>query len=146
MWELVCHKLQVDNVDGCFGQASACGVANLVFDSIFFFNSTHPWSAFFNRFDGGQIQEFSSKKAVILGISRDSEAKNKAFRDKFDFPFDLLCDSDGAMSLLYGAIASADQKNPSRISYLVDPQGVVRKAYAKVRPADHPGEVLQDLE
>jgi peroxiredoxin len=31
-----------------------------------------------------------------------------------------------------------------RISYLIDEQGNILKAYAKVKPADHPDEVLRD--
>ena len=82
---------------------------------------------------------------MVLGISCDTPAENKAFREKFDFPYRLLCDTDRSVSLAYGAVDSADASHPSRISYLVGPDGKVRAAYAKVSPADHPDEVLRDL-
>ncbi len=82
---------------------------------------------------------------MIVGISCDSQAENKPFRDKFSFPFDLLCDVDKSMSLAYGAIEGPDAPRPGRISYLIDAQRRVAKVYPKVVPADHPAEVLADL-
>lgn len=46
--------------------------------------------------------------------------------------------------MAWGAADSADA-NPKRISYLIDPNGRIKKAYAKVTPADHPDEVLADI-
>ena len=82
---------------------------------------------------------------MILGVSCDSPAENLAFKNKFSFPFDLLSDEDRSVSMAYGAAESASANYPSRISYLIDPHGKVAKAYAKVKPADHPDEVLKDL-
>ena len=85
------------------------------------------------------------KNAVIVGISCDTPAENNAFRDKFEFPYDLLCDEDRSVSMAYGAVDLADAPYPARISYLIGPDGGIVKAYAKVTPADHPAEVLADL-
>ncbi len=82
---------------------------------------------------------------MILGISRDSQAANKHFRDKHSFPFDLLSDVEGSVSLAYGALDRPEASHPSRISYLIDADGAIAKVYGKVVPADHPGEVLADL-
>ena len=82
---------------------------------------------------------------MIVGISCDSQAENKHFREKFSFPFDLLCDVDKSMSLAYGAIEGPDAPRPRRISYLIDAQRRVAKVYPEVVPADHPAEVLADL-
>ena len=93
-----------------------------------------------------RIQDFSSRNAVIVGVSCDSPAENRAFRDKFDFPFDLLCDEDRSVSMRYGAAESADQEYPKRISYLIDPEGRIVRVYGNVVPAEHPAEVLAALE
>ena len=82
---------------------------------------------------------------MILGASFDSPKENKAFKDKFDFPYDLLCDTDRAMGLAYGAAGDAGASHPARISYLIDPEGKIAKVYGKVVPAEHPEEVLRDL-
>lgn len=78
-------------------------------------------------------------------MSCDSTEENAAFKEKFDFPYDLLCDVSREMSVAYGAADSLDAPKPKRISYLIDGNGRISKAYETVKPADHPDEVLADL-
>ena len=80
-----------------------------------------------------------------MGCSLDSPADNKAFQMKFNFPYDLLSDTDKSMSIAYGA-AEGDSTRPTRISVLVGPDGKVAAVYSKVTPADHPDEVLATLD
>ena len=82
---------------------------------------------------------------MILGASFDSPEENRSFRDKFNFPYDLLCDTGKSMGMAYGAAGDASATHPARISYLIDPEGKVAKVYGKVVPGDHPDEVLRDL-
>lgn len=81
---------------------------------------------------------------MILGVSYDTPAANKAFKDKFDFPYDLLSDDGRSDSIAFGA-ADSDSARPSRVSVLIGPDGKIAKAYGTVKPADHPDEVLSDL-
>jgi thioredoxin-dependent peroxiredoxin len=81
----------------------------------------------------------------ILGASFDDEKANAAFARKFDFNFPLLCDTDRALGLAYGAADDAKAATAKRISYLIGPDGKIRKAYPKVNAAAHPEEVLQDV-
>ena len=80
----------------------------------------------------------------MLGISFDEPEANKKFRDKFEFPYDLLCDTTKATSIAFG-VSDADSRNASRMSVLIGPDGKVAKAYATVKPAEHPDQVLADL-
>ena len=89
-----------------------------------------------------RIQEFSSRNAVVAGVSFDSPAKNRAFREKNDFPFDLLCDEDRSVSMSYGAAKKPRQWFARRISYLIDPEGRIARVYEKVKAGKHPDEVL----
>ena len=82
---------------------------------------------------------------MVVGVSCDSQKANSSFKQKQDFPFDLLCDEDGAMSVAYGARAAGKRGFPSRISYLVGPEGTIVKAYGKVSPGSHASDVLEDL-
>jgi len=82
---------------------------------------------------------------VILGASFDDETDNAAFAKKFSFPFPLLCDTDRAVGIAYGACDDAKAGYAKRISVLIDEQGKVQKLYPKVQPADHPEEVLRDV-
>jgi peroxiredoxin Q/BCP len=80
-----------------------------------------------------------------LGISFDTVEENRAFAEKFDFPFPLLCDTSRSVGLAYGACDDAGAQYADRISYLIGPDGKIVKAYATVDAAKHPEEVLQDL-
>ena len=82
---------------------------------------------------------------MILGASFDTPEENRAFKDKFNFPYDLLCDTGKLVGIAYGVAGDASATHPARISYLIDPEGKVAKVYGKVVPGDHPDEVLRDL-
>ncbi len=81
---------------------------------------------------------------MIIGLSFDSTNDNQAFKNKFDFPYDLLSDTDKTVSVSFGA-ATSDQEKASRVSVLIGPDGKVAKSYATVKPAEHPGQVLKDI-
>ena len=93
-----------------------------------------------------RIQEFSTRNAVIAGVSFDSPARNRAFREKNAFPFDLLCDEDRSVSMSYGAAKKPRQWFARRISYLIDPEGRIARVFGKVRPGRHPDDVLATLD
>lgn len=78
-------------------------------------------------------------------MSFDNQDENKAFADKFSFPFSLLCDTERAIGMAYGACDDAKAEYAKRISFLIGPDGTIIKAYGQVAPAKHPGEVLEDL-
>lgn len=78
-------------------------------------------------------------------MSFDTVEDNAKFAAKYDFPFLLLSDTSREMGVAYGAGADTSAKTASRISYLIGPDGNVAKTYAKVAPAGHPQEVLEDI-
>ena len=81
----------------------------------------------------------------ILGISFDSVEDNAAFAKKFEFNFPLLCDTSRTVGMAYGACKDQTAPSAKRISYLIDEQGRIEKAYPKVDPTEHPAGVLADL-
>lgn len=80
----------------------------------------------------------------MLGASFDDVPANKAFADKFKYPYKLLSFST-ADGQAYGAYDAGSGQYARRISYLIGPDRKVVKAYPKVKPADHPTQVLGDL-
>ena len=82
---------------------------------------------------------------VVLGISFDSVEDNRAFAEKFDFPFRLLCDVDRSVGIAYGAAASPEDGYAKRISYVIGEDGRILLAYPKVDPKAHLDQVLGDL-
>ena len=79
-----------------------------------------------------------------MGCSFDAPGDNKAFKDKFNFPFDLLSDTDKSMSIAYGA-ANEDSSRPIRISVLIGPDGKVVNAYEIDDAEGHAARALRDL-
>ena len=81
----------------------------------------------------------------VLGISFDTVPDNAAFAQKFAFNFPLLSDTTRAVGLQYGAADDVKSQYAKRISYLIGPDGRVRKAFPKVNAAAHPEEILAEL-
>jgi peroxiredoxin Q/BCP len=92
--------------------------------------------------------EFQEAGAEILGASFDSPAANLAFAEKYGFPFRLLSDEDRTVGQAYAVRRAPDEKGastPRRTTYLIDPDGVVARAYRVKDIPSHPNEVLEDL-
>ncbi len=91
--------------------------------------------------------EFSRLGTVILGISRDTLRAQENFKAKFEFPFDLLADTDEQVCKLFDVIK---QKNMygrqvmgiERSTFLIDREGVLRQEWRKVKVKGHVDEVL----
>ena len=84
----------------------------------------------------------------MLGASFDTPEENKAFADKESFGFRLLSDVDRAVGTAYGVTRPPDDQYasmPKRVSFLIDPDGVIRRTYEVKDTAAHADEVLADL-
>ncbi len=85
---------------------------------------------------------------MIVGASFDTPADNKRFADAEAFPYRLLSDQDRAVGQAYGVAKGTDEQYadfPRRRSFLIDPDGIVRKIYDVTDTAGHPQQVLDDL-
>ena len=92
--------------------------------------------------------EFDARGAVILGASFDTPTDNKAFAAAQEFPFRLLSDTDQAVGRAYGVTRAGDDQYTQfarRLSFLIDPEGVVRRVYNVADVAGHADEVLADI-
>ena len=97
-----------------------------------------------------EFQNFKEKNTIILGMSADSVKSQKNFCEKQKFPFQLVSDPDKSTIRKYEAIGmkkmyGREYEGIFRISYLINTDGVIQKAYEKVKPKDHAKEVLNDL-
>ncbi len=94
---------------------------------------------------------FREKGIVILGVSKDSVKSHAKFGEKFGLTFPLLSDESAEMIRAYEAIGEKKFMGKTfigvhRISYLIDPTGMIRKVYPKVNPSEHAAEILTDVE
>lgn len=78
-------------------------------------------------------------------MSFDSVEENRKFAKKFDFPFPLLCDTDRSIGMAYGAAESQKDEYARRIAYVIDEEGKIAQAHAKVDAATYPREQLASL-
>jgi peroxiredoxin Q/BCP len=84
----------------------------------------------------------------VVGASFDTPEANRAFAEKFRFPFRLLSDVDRSVGQRYETKRAPEERGahrPKRRTYLIDPDGVIRKAYRVTDVDAHPSEVLSDL-
>jgi len=91
------------------------------------------------RDDHTKLKEY----ATVVGVSTDSVERHKKFEERFNLPFELLADPDGKMTEAYGADGKIFKK---RVTFLIDPQGVIQKVYPSVKAGEHSAEVLDDLQ
>ena len=94
--------------------------------------------------------EFTEKDAVILGVSKDSVKSHKNFETKYQLPFTLL--SDPELSCIQAYDVWKEKKNYGKVSmgvvrttYLIDEDGIIIKAFYKVKAAENPAQMLEAL-
>ncbi len=92
------------------------------------------------------IFAFDEIGATIIGVSLDDTASHKEFAEKYSLPFTILSDVDGSTAEAYGVLKSMGTfRFAERQSFIIDPDGTVRKHYPKVDAEKHSEEVLADL-
>lgn len=94
--------------------------------------------------------DFREKGAVILGVSKDSVASHKKFEEKYGLPFTLLSDPELNCIKSYDVWQEKNNYGKKtmgvvRTTYLIDESGFIIKAFGKVRAADNPGQMLDEL-
>ena len=92
---------------------------------------------------GDLYPQFREKGAVVLGVSKDSVASHKKFEEKYGLPFALLSDPEKEVIQAYDVWK--EKKNYGKVSmgvvrttYLIDENGIIIKAFDKVKAADNP--------
>ena len=92
-------------------------------------------------------QEFDDAGISVVGVSADDVASHKDFCNKFGFTIDLLADPN--LELLNAAgVAQSEYKGTmywNRTSFVIDPEGTLRKVYEKVNPEGHERVLLDDI-
>ena len=87
---------------------------------------------------------------MIIGVSRDTSASLKKFEEKYNLPFTLLSDTDKSVHMLYDVWK--EKKNYGKVSmgvvrttYLIDENGVIIRANDKVKAADDPAKMIEEV-
>jgi peroxiredoxin Q/BCP len=96
-----------------------------------------------HNFQRDQAQ-YDAKKAAIVGVSADTVDSHVQFCTKENLTFKLLADPEKTVIGSYGSLAG-NGAVAARNTFLIDPQGVIRKVYTGVKPMPHSEEVLAEL-
>ena len=99
---------------------------------------------------GELYPQFVEKGALVLGVSKDSVASHKRFEEKYGLPFTLLSDTE--LSCIQAYDVWKEKKMYGKVSmgvvrttYLINENGIIEKAYDKVKAADNPAQMLGEL-
>ena len=90
---------------------------------------------------------FKEKNVVVLGVSADNVESHKNFTDKFNLPFPLLADVNKNMCADYDVLVDKivhghTVKGITRITFLIDEFGIIKKIWNPVEPNGHAEEIL----
>jgi peroxiredoxin Q/BCP len=83
--------------------------------------------------------EYQGKEMVVLGVSMDDEASHQKFTEKYGLPFQLLADTDGAITKAYDVDGGGYAK---RVTYIIDGKGKISYVDDKVNTANHAQDIL----
>ena len=94
------------------------------------------------------LPDYSAVDAVILGVSKDSVAKHDKFKAKYELPFTLLSDAEGAICEAYGtwvekSMYGRKYMGIERATFLIDEAGLVQGIWRKVKVKGHVDQVLE---
>ena len=99
---------------------------------------------------GELYPQFREKGAVVLGVSRDSVASHQRFEEKYGLPFLLL--SDPELKVIQAYDVWKEKMNYGKVTmgvvrttYLIDENGIIARAFDKVKAADNPAQMLAEL-
>lgn len=97
-----------------------------------------------------RMERLTSRGAVVLGVSKDSVARHEKFRDQQNLNFDLLADEDGRVCDAYGVWGPKKMMGNEfmgilRTTYVIAPDGRVKKVFPQVSVTGHVDEVMAVL-
>lgn len=97
-----------------------------------------------------ESQHFEQANIQIIGVSADPPERQRKFVEKQGFQYPMLCDENKEMLKAYHAwgkekLYGREYDGIFRISYVIDENGIIEKAFAKVKTKTHAKDVLSDL-
>jgi len=96
------------------------------------------------------VSDFAKHGAVVIGISPDKPTAQAKFKSKFELSFPLLADTEHQVAEAYGvwqekSMYGKKYMGIARTTYVIAPDGKVKKVFEKVKPEGHAAEVLAVL-
>lgn len=97
-----------------------------------------------------KLKEYQDQNVVVLGVSKDSLKSHQKFSEKYDLAFPILSDEDLEVIKAYNVWKEKNMYGKKtmgvvRTTYLIDEEGVIIKAFDKVKAKDDPEKMLGEL-
>jgi len=97
-----------------------------------------------------EFQKFEETNIHIIGCSADQPAKQKKFCNKHGFQYPMLCDETHEILKAYGVwgkkkFMGREYMGISRITYVIDEEGIIIQVYEKVKTISHAKDILDNL-
>jgi len=94
---------------------------------------------------------FKKKKTEIFGVSKDSVKSHESFKNKFNFPFELISDPEEKVCKIFDVIKEKSMYGKKymgieRSTFLIDSKGKLVEEWRKVKVKGHVEEVLSILD
>lgn len=86
--------------------------------------------------------QYRDKDMVVLGVSMDDAASHQQFKEKYGLPFQLLVDTDGAITKAYDVDGGGYSK---RVTYIIDAEGKISYVDSNVKTATHAEDILANV-
>lgn len=91
-------------------------------------------------------QQYLDQGITVFGVSMDDEASHQAFTDKFNLPFPLLADTDGAITNAYDVAGEMNGfKYSKRVTYVIGGNGTIEQVYETVNTETHATDILSAI-
>ena len=96
------------------------------------------------------LEEFQRHGATVVGISPDSTDSHRRFRERHGLKVLLLSDPEKRVLEAYGVwklkrMYGREYYGVERSTFLIDPEGTIRRVWRKVKVRGHVEEVLEAL-
>jgi peroxiredoxin Q/BCP len=94
--------------------------------------------------------QYTKSGVVVLGVSPDTVKSHAKFAAKYHLPFPILADIDHIVCEKYGVwgkkkMMGREYDGVFRTTFLIGSDGMVKKIYEGVKPAEHSAEILKDI-
>lgn len=91
---------------------------------------------------------FEAAGYAILGVSADSPKRQLNFKNKYEFPYDLLADEDKTVIKAYGVwgpkkFMGREYEGIHRITFVIDETGIIEDIITKVKTKEHTAQILK---
>ena len=91
--------------------------------------------------------DFGKANTIVVGVSRDSLKSHEGFKAEFEFPFELLADTDEKVCELFGVMKLKNMygkqvRGVERSTFVFDVKGELVKSWRGLKAPGHAGEVL----